>query len=148
MTRQLITSDYNAFSLLRSLGLKTDPTSFWASDLEELPVRQESFENTLRDTQQFISGFFKENELVGILGFLREDKTKLEHKGSLWGVYIHPGHRGNGYAKSIMNFAIKEAFQLNGLRQINLSVGSHNKAAMTLYLKMGFKIYGEEKNAS
>ncbi len=38
MTRLLKTSDYNAYSKLRSLGLATNPVSFWASENEELPI--------------------------------------------------------------------------------------------------------------
>lgn len=148
MTRLLIASDYKAFSQLRSLGLKTDPTSFWATELEELPVRKARFQSTIEHPDNFILGAFANNNLVGILGFLREEKSKLIHKGSFWGVYIHPDHRGKGYAKSIMRSSIEAAFQLEGLRQINLSVGGHNEAALTLYQKVGFKIYGDEKNAS
>ena len=47
-----------------------------------------------------------------------------------------------------MKMAIKNAFDIDGIQQLNLSVGSFNKAAKNLYLKLGFEIYGEEKNAS
>ena len=148
MIRALVYSDYAAYSALRSMGLKTDPTSFWASELEELPIREARFHKTLDHPQQFMAGVFSEGELIGIIGFLREDKKKLNHKGNLWGVYIHPHHRGQGLSRPLMDFATQKAFQLEGLTQINLSVGSDNKTALNLYKSLGFEIYGDEKNAS
>jgi len=79
---------------------------------------------------------------------MREEKAKLSHKGSLWGIYTHPDFRGKGHGEAIMKMAIKNAFDIDGIQQLNLSVGSFNKAAKNLYLKLGFEIYGEEKNAS
>jgi RimJ/RimL family protein N-acetyltransferase len=148
MTRALKSSDYQDFSQLRTLGLATDPSSFWASEDEELPIRETRFEATINHKDNFILGVFVENRLVSILGFMREEKVKLSHKGYIWGVFTHPDFRGKGYGKSIMKMAIKNAFTINGVEQVNLSVGSFNKAAKELYLKMGFEIYGEETNAS
>lgn len=148
MIRQLKTSDYEAFSELRSLALATNPTSFWATEIEERPIREKRFNTTVDHPENFMLGLFIDDQLVSILGFMREEKIKLNHKGYIWGVFTHPDHRGKGHGESLMDLAIKLVFEIKGVLQINLSVAALNMAAKNLYLKMGFEIYGEEKRAS
>ena len=147
MIRNLILGDYEAYSALRSLGLKTDPSSFWASEQEEIHNRINRFEDTVSSDHDFIKGMFVNDQLVSCLGFKREEKIKLNHKGLIWGVYTREDHRGNGHGRNLLKASMKQAFQFPGITQINLSVGSHNHAAIRLYENMGFMAYGEEKNA-
>lgn len=148
MIRLLTTNDYQAYSQLRSLGLKTDPLSFWASEEEELPIRKERFDATLKHPFDFIIGCFEDGLLIAIAGFTREEKLKLNHKGFIWGVYTHPEHRGKGIAYKLLTQLINQAFEYKDLNQINLSTGAENFSAIKLYNKLGFIAYGTEPKSS
>jgi len=148
MIRELVLSDYASYSHLRSLGLNTDPTSFWASDTEEKPNRALRFKDTVVSSDDFILGCFSDGELVAIGGFHREPQIKLRHKGFIWGVYTHPDQRGKGIGKQLMQAMIERAASVKGLKQINLSTRTDNLAALKLYEQLGFERYGVEKNSS
>ncbi len=148
MIRELTISDYALYSNLRSLGLSTDPTSFWASNEDELPNRESRFKDTVLSSDDCILGHFSDGELVGIGGFHRESRLKLRHKGFIWGVYTHPYHRGKGIGKLLMLAIMERASSIEGLTQINLSTRTDNLAALKLYEQLGFERYGVEKNSS
>lgn len=148
MIRMLSLDDYESYSALRSLGLATEPTSFWASEDQELPIRKSRFIETVHHPDNFILGYFHNELLVSIGGFVRENHTKLMHKGFIWGVYTHPDHRGQGFGKMLMQAIINKAFTINDLNQINLSTRTDNHTAIGLYENLGFEIYGKEMNAA
>lgn len=148
MIRVLAKSDYQSYSSLRSLGLKTEPTSFWASESQELPIRKARFLESLAIKDNFILGYFYDGSLVSIAGFVRESHLKLKHKGFIWGVFTHPDYRGRGFGKQLMLALIDQAFKSQGLQQINLSTRTDNKAAINLYERLGFEKYGVEKHAA
>ena len=148
MIRELVIEDYDAYSSLRSEGLTTEPTSFWASEEEEIPFRKSRFENTLQSEFDFMLGGFEGNQLVAIAGYIRHSKKKLSHKGYIWGVYTHQSRRGLGFSKSLMDVMIKKAFEVEDVKQIVLTTRADNEAANNLYLKLGFEIYGTEPKAS
>jgi len=41
-------------------------------------------------------GSFKDGLLIGMIGFVREQRNKLRHKGNIWGMYVVPEARGEG----------------------------------------------------
>lgn len=148
MVRALTVADYSSYSTLRSLALKTDSTSFWASDEDELPIRESRYNDTVVSLDDFILGYFNAEELVAIGGFKREPQPKLKHKGFLWGIYTHPDYRGKGIGKKLVQSLIERAFNISELTQVNLSTRTDNNAALKLYEQLGFERYGVEKNSS
>ncbi len=148
MLRCLTKSDFQAYSSLRSYGLVTDPSSFWASEEEELPIRKHRFEKLVDDPFDFILGHFHSGNLVSIAGFKREENLKLKHKGTIWGVYTHPEFRGQGLAKLLLLDVIRTAFEYEGINQVNLSTNTKNTKAIKLYKAMGFQEFGVEKQCS
>lgn len=148
MVRTLRLEDYESYSALRSLGLITEPTSFWASESEELLTRALRYQETIKHADNFMIGYFHKEVLVSIGGFVRENRLKLKHKGFIWGVFTHPDHRGQGFGKKLMSGLIDQALMLSGLVQINLSTRTNNHSAISLYEKLGFEKYGTEKNAA
>ncbi|MFD1177998.1 GNAT family N-acetyltransferase [Paenibacillus puldeungensis] len=137
---------------------------FWALRLEALRTNPEAFGNSYEDSAQmpqsevlkmikaeenhFVLGAFTvEEQLIGIVGFRRGQGIKIKHKGMIWGVYVSPEHRGCGIARLLLQEVLKKAGNMEGLKQINLSVVTINTAAVELYKKLGFRPYGIEKNA-
>ncbi|MBO3697811.1 GNAT family N-acetyltransferase [Roseivirga sp. E12] len=148
MIKTLTSDDYSQYAELRSLGLTTDPTSFWASEIEEQPIRESRYKEILDNSDDFIMGYFDNSVLMGIGGFRREPSLKLKHKGFLWGIYTHPDYRGKGIGKQLVQALVTKAFEIATLTQVNLSTRTDNHAALRLYEQLGFIKYGEEHNSS
>lgn len=148
MVKVLDVGDFEEYSMLRSMGLQTDPTSFWASEPEESLTRETRFIKTVSHPSSFVLGYFNIDLLVSIGAFCREPQLKLSHKGFIWGIYTHPDHRGRGFGKQLVQDIIDKAFGMPKLNQINISTGSNNHTAIRLYENLGSKKYGEEINAS
>lgn len=152
--RILKNDDAEEFWRLRLQGLKEQPSAFGAAFEEEISIPMEKLiDRFIKDTisppeDNFVLGAYdEENHLVGVVGFRRERRIKLRHKASVWGMYVAPKHRKAGVGKALMNELLKMARKLNGVEQINLGVVSSNLSAKNLYISLGFKPYGVEKNA-
>ena len=55
--------------------------------------------------------------------------------------------RGAAVGRALLNELLARAAQVEGLRQIQLMVGSRNEAARKLYESLGFRKYGCEVDA-
>ncbi|TMV50198.1 GNAT family N-acetyltransferase [Paenibacillus mesophilus] len=147
--RPVSKADAEQFWSMRLAALKNHPEAF-SSDYEEslkkpLEAIAEGIQNNEDD---FILGAFTEqSKLAGIVGFHREQKKKLRHKGSVWGVYVDPQYRGRDIAKTLMKELIARAGRIEGLKQINLGVNAANVSAKRVYAAIGFQVYGVEKKS-
>ena len=106
-------------------------------------------EQTLLDlqrkgTENFILGYFVDNELVGQLGFIRRLRKKERHKGTIWGMYVRNDQQGRGIGKALMEATLEKASAIEGLEKILLTVMSPQERALKLYESFGFYIYGRE----
>lgn len=69
----------------------------------------------------------------------------FSHAGAL-GIGVLAPFRGQGIGKALMQFTIEKAWQ-RGLTRIELTVREHNKPAIALYEKLGFRVEGLHRNA-
>lgn len=92
-------------------------------------------------------GAFEEEDLVGVIGFIRDSGDKSRHKGFIWGMYVVPSSRGRGIGRALFEEALARIDVLPGLRSVRLSVVTSNQVALRLYEKLGFVRYGEEGEA-
>lgn len=95
----------------------------------------------------FVLGAFADGQLVGMVGFFRSPDEKTRHTGRVWGVYVKREHRGKGVGKALMEELVRRARPQPALEQINLAVADGQAPARTLYLQLGFEIYGREPRA-
>lgn len=136
------------FWKLRLEGFRTNPEAFGSSYEESVETPISEVEKIINDENNYILGAFTENhQLVGIMGFRREQRKKLNHKGTIWGVYVLKDHRRKGIANELLKELLNRTKEMEGLKQINLCVVTSNNAAVELYKKFGFQSYGVEKNA-
>lgn len=145
--RKLKVDDYESYSILREKALRDSPESFASTNEEEVNTRKERFSAIANHHTNFILGAFDGNVLVGMAGFMKDEKTKLKHKGMIWGMFVSTDIQGRGIGKSLLQEAINIAFKDSELLQIKLAVVSTNQKAISLYEKLGFTTYGVEKKS-
>lgn len=123
----------------------TDEPQFFrisSSDMEgEVFPTQDTFENFT------LGAFNDEGELVGTVGFKRDNFLKLNHKGLIFRMYVSEKAKGQGLGRMLLMALIERAKQGEGLRQLYLTVVSSNQRAINLYLSAGFELYSREKGS-
>ena len=145
--RTLNPKDYPAYDALRGMSLDAVPEAFGSTNQEEIPHRKSRFESNVNHQYSFIMGAFDGGELLGMVGFLRFEKIKMQHRGIIWGMFVKPEIQGRGIGSKLMKNTLEKATQIDGLQKINLDVNAENPAAIRLYEKMGFIAFGTDKNA-
>lgn len=133
---------------LRLQSLLESPEAFLTTyEIQSARPIEEIRQQLKPEDGRFTLGAFKDNQLVGMVTFVRESRTKIIHKGTIYAMYVAPGARGQGLGKALIQELVRRASLLDGLEQINLTVISDNAAAKQLYASCGFQVYGIERNA-
>ncbi|MEM1321952.1 MAG: GNAT family protein [Bacteroidota bacterium] len=147
MLRILNHKDLDQFLQIRQDSLRFNPEAFGASATEKID-REQTRQNLKNNSEEnFIFGYFEEQQLLGIAGFIRHQRAKARHKGFIWGVFVYPEQRGKGIGRALMLACLEKAQQIVGLEKINLSVMAVQRRALRLYQQLGFEIYGVEKGS-
>ncbi|MBC6973124.1 GNAT family N-acetyltransferase [Bacillus sp. Xin] len=149
MIRVLSDLDAVQYWDLRLQALQINPDAFVTTYEEamqkENPV-EEVTQNLSSKTSYTFGAFNEENQLLGVVTLLTEQKAAYKHKGHLVAMYVDHQSRGKGLAKDLIRALIEKARELE-IEQINLGVVSANEVAKKLYQLMGFKTYGIETKA-
>ena len=93
--RKILSSDYDAFLAMRISMLEsstenyTDGASDWKSATKEQVMS--NLKESEEGTDNFVLGAFQNNILVGMVGFRRETRASVRHKGSTWGLFERTG---------------------------------------------------------
>lgn len=153
LVRQLGPADRDAYFQLRLRGLKAHPESFGQSYEEAVAKGVAQHDAMLRGERaaegDFLLGAYESanTPLIGVVGLLRGRSDKERHKASVIGMYVAPEATGRGVGRALLNALLARAAQIEGLRQIQLMVGSRNEPARKLYESLGFRKYGCEVDA-
>jgi ribosomal protein S18 acetylase RimI-like enzyme len=139
----LTEEDWKIWKTLRLEALKDTPESFGSSLEEELAWSDSYFKDTL--TKNDIFGVFLDDLLVSCACFYTLNSDKTKHRGVIWGMYTRPEYRGKGIASALIQTIIHHA--LSRVIQLHLTCVTTNPAALALYQKYGFMIYGTEPKA-
>ena len=149
--RALTEDDAEDFRRLRLRALKEHPDAFGASYEAESALSLETVAARMRRTAEsphaFTLGAYREGELVGMVGFFREQREKMRHKGTIWGMYVPSEEQGKGIGRALLTETIARARLVPGLEQMGLAVVTRNERARGLYASLGFRPYGVEPNA-
>ena len=132
--------DYRA---IRLAALQLDPDAFGSTYEVEAARPLTWFEDATRNLAIF--GAYADGRIVGMIGFGRHAGAKIQHKGFIWGMFVHPSMRRHGAGAALLHGAIEHASSM--VEQITLSVVTTNRAAIALYEKFGFTAYGRETRA-
>lgn len=145
--RLLEADDAEALRVLRLEALTNEPEAFGATVEEFSAIPVAALRERLAAADSFVVGGFVNDNLVGMIGFVRTAGSKTQHKGRLWGVYVTPSMRGHGIARQLLDKVLQQARTLPDVSLITLSVASTQFAAFNLYRRAGFREYGIEPRA-
>jgi ribosomal protein S18 acetylase RimI-like enzyme len=144
MIKILSPHDVAAWKQIRLEGLLESPQAFGESYEVELKKTDAEQSDQLRKSA--IYAYLDESgEILGVLGFYVTSVTKARHRGNLFCMYVRPQHRGMGIGSKLIDKAVEYA--KTKVQQLHLSVVTDNDAAIALYKKYGFSIYGTEPRA-
>ena len=147
-TRKLLPNESNSYRELRLECLKNYPNNFTSNYQDEKAKTKLFFQPHIEqsDVNNFVIGAFHNTNLVGISGFNRHERLKVNHSGIIIQVYVKPKYQGNSIGLNIVKSTLDEAFKINGIEQIEIDVITVNKNAAKIYEKIGFETYGIQKN--
>jgi RimJ/RimL family protein N-acetyltransferase len=142
--RQLTATDRQNYRRVRAECLQKFPDNFGSSFEEESLIPELEFERFLREenSNNFMFGAFDNDELIGICGFLREDRNKTKHRGEIVQMYVNPAFAGQSIGLQLLRTTIEKAFENSEIEQIILGVVADNQSANRTYEKLGFTEYG------
>jgi ribosomal protein S18 acetylase RimI-like enzyme len=141
--RRLQVADVEDYRTIRLASLRTEPEAFGSLYEVEAARPVESFVDRLASS--IVLGAYADGRIVGVAGFRRETGPKERHKAVVWGVYVQPEARGQGVAASLIAAIIDAAREI--VEQLTLTVVQGNSAAVALYRRFGFQVYGVEPRA-
>lgn len=147
MIRQLEASDSKEYYKMRLVGLELHPEAFgtgaeaWslATDEQVRALLQTS------DREEFVLGAFENGELAGVIGLKREKKNSVRHKGTVWGLVVHPNFRNKGLGVSLIKALIEKAARQEELEYIRAVVTNTSLNALGIFESQGFNKYGVEE---
>ena len=151
MIREITPKDAEAFRELRRASVMQNEGGF-ASALDEwisksLTEISEILEDEFTSPNDFILGAFEQEQLVGMIGFFRPARPKLERHGHIWGTFLLPAYRNKGIAGKLLDELVKRAKQMQGIEQIQLTTLNQYKSSVLLYKSRGFRVFATEKAA-
>ncbi len=148
--RPLTEADSAAFWTVRLRAFREHPMAFGSSFEEERDAAPTAVVSRFRDewvVGGVMLGAFVEGQLVGTVGVGRSARRKERHKATIRAVYVAPEVRGRGVARALLVAAIERARSMVGIEVLQLSVGTDNLHARSLYASLGFETYGIERHA-
>lgn len=146
--RVLSPADAIQYRIFRLTALKKYPHLFRADADEEAVKPLASTERRLKESagNRWTGAFDTSNNLVGCVGFRRELGVKRRHIGQILGLQITQAWQRRGIATTLLQDVITLG-SVSGITQIQLSLTLPNEPAEKLYDRLGFEIFGLERDA-
>jgi RimJ/RimL family protein N-acetyltransferase len=145
--RQLNPSDAPAYRALMLEAYALHPDAFTSSPEERAALPLSWWEARLAkapDAADRVFGAFHDGQLTGVAGLSFEQREKVRHKATLFGMYVPAGHRGRGLGRRLVHAVLAGARARPGVRLVQLTVTEGNASAQALYESCGFTAFGVE----
>lgn len=143
--RKLGPDDLEPVMRLRREALETSPLAFKSSPEDDRLLTPELAREVLEESgDKAVLGLLDGEELVGMVGVLREPKVKRRHRAHVWGTYVAAHARGRGAGRRLIEAAIAVARSWPGVEQVALGVSDTAPEARRLYESCGFRPWGHE----
>ena len=144
LIREGIVSDAEQYRQLRLDALQDSPTAFTADYSVNVDRPMSFWENRLKTNGTGTLYFAEhENQLVGMMAVQIGETSKTKHSASILSVFISSEWRGLHIAEALINACVEWA-KPRDVIILKLGVNAANTAAVRLYQRCGFTIYGTE----
>ena len=143
-------ADAPAYKVLRDASLLRTPEAFstdHATAVTRPPMVYSARFSTPGNGPFYLGAFTDAGELVGSIGFERQDAKFKRHVGHINAVMIKVNFEHQGIARKLLEACIAHAEQIAGLEFLQLGVTASNERAVRLYERAGFKPYGRMPRA-
>ena len=148
MIKTLGVEDFEEFCRVRLKSLEEYPVAYSSMPQFFKDASLEMKMNLLSDSEgessNFINGYYKENKLIGLIGFRRESRDSVAHKGTIWGFYVSADFQEQSIGKALLNSLIKKVSSDKDIKYIRLMVAENCERAISLFKSFEFKEYGME----
>jgi len=147
--RLLANDDAPAYHALRLEGLRSAPSTFGSSEVEEAGLTRAQVEARLTGGLPDIATFgaFLGGQLVGTATLLCNPRVKTGHRANVVGMYVAEPARGHGVGRRLIDAIVARARTIARIDDLTLSVTVGNTAARRLYESAGFEAYAIEPHA-
>lgn len=144
---RLTPADAERYALLRRHMLEAEPWAFSSSPEDDRVLADPGA--TLADPLNLIVGIAAADEaLVAAAGLRWNDRRKFVHRAMIWGVFVEPAHRGQGFGRAVVAALVDAARARPGLDYVDLTVSARSPEALALYQSLGFVTWGRELEAT
>jgi len=132
---------WKEFKEIRLYALENDPLAFGSSYEEEINFHDDLWKSRLKNALFAVH----DDRPVGMVVFLINPKTKLNHVAEIFGVYVKEEYRGKKIGKQLIESAINLIRQNKSVIKIKLTVTDVQDSAIKLYSSFGFKVVGRHQ---
>ena len=145
--RKLKSEHSGLYRKIRLESLKLNPEAFEATYEKEHKQDMLFFEKLVlsEDKRKFIIGAFKGDVLIGICGFVDDNRYELDQTGSIIQMYVKSEFSGQKIGEQLLLFAEQKALMLSGISVVMLEVNKNNKRAIKVYKNCGYKEFNVTK---
>ena len=145
--RILDKEDLNQYQKLKLFSFKESPYAFSESYEDELRRDAKKLLQELNvvgePPESFVLGAFdQESKLVGIVRFVRDQRSKARHKSMIKTMYILPEYRGKKIGRNMILNLFDRIDKIEGLEQIHLWVLHAKTNVSEFYKNCGFESQG------
>ena len=146
--RRLTPADAPAYRAARLAALQADPAAFLTNAAEFAALGDEALAARLApDAPGVTLGASLDTDLVGLLTLVREAAPPLAHRVNVYGVSVAPPARGQGVGAALVQAGVEQARSWAGVTSLHLAVMDSQPAALRLYERAGFRVWGTQPDA-
>jgi len=139
--------EYRAL-MLEAYAAHPDAFTSSVAERQRLPLRWwEARLSAAPSAKKLVLGAFHDGQLVGVVGLSFEQREKVRHKATLFGMYVRPTFRGRGIGRELVQLGLEHARERPGVKVVQLTVTETNRPAVSLYENCGFIRFGVEPMA-
>ena len=136
--------EYRAL-MLEAYAAHPDAFTSTVAERERLPMAWwEARLSVEPSAKELVLGAFHAGDLAGVVGLSFEQREKVRHKATLFGMYVRPSRRGQGIGRQLVQSALECARERADVLVVQLTVTEGNAPAVALYESCGFIRFGVE----
>ncbi|MGZ3713431.1 MAG: GNAT family N-acetyltransferase [Bdellovibrionota bacterium] len=148
--RKLLSADYEDFYAMRIKMLESSTENYTAGLSDWKNASKEQIISYLHESEgpsdNFVLGAFSER-LVGMVGFRRETREALRHKGSTWGLFEDPNFKHLNIEAALLKQVIEIVKGYPDFEYIRTVQNATNLSKLELFSRLGFTEYGREERS-